>query len=59
MLQNNVGAYSEDPVEMSQIVSAWFGTQKDSLQEMSQRARKLGRPEATFDIVRSLAGDYD
>lgn len=55
VLQNGVGEYSENPDKIAEIISEWFGPQKDKLREMSKLAKKLGRPEATFDIVRSLA----
>jgi len=59
VLQNGVGTYSEHPMEIAQIISEWFGPQKHKLQKMSILARGLGRPEATFDIVRSLAGESE
>lgn len=55
VLQNEVGAYSEEPEKIAEVVSQWFGPLKDRLHSMSARARSLGRPEATFDIVRELA----
>ena len=58
MLDNKVGTYSEDPAVIANIVSEWFGSSDDILEEMSRRAKKLGRPEATFNIVRDLAGKY-
>lgn len=55
VLDNDVGAYSEEPEQIAEIVSQWFGPSKIRLGLMSERARQLGRPEATFDIVRDLA----
>ena len=56
VLDNGVGAYSEDPANIADIISQWFGSQKDTLKIMSNRAARLGRADATFNIVRSLAG---
>ena len=56
VLENKVGTYSEDPVVIANTVSEWFDTNDGTLEEMSARAKLLGRPEATFNIVRDLAG---
>ena len=56
VLENKVGTYSEDPVVIANTVSEWFDTNNGTLEEMSARAKLLGRPEATFNIVRDLAG---
>lgn len=56
VLENGVGAFSEDPVEISQIISRWFKSDGIELNSMSSKAKSLGRPEATFNIVRDLAG---
>jgi 1,2-diacylglycerol 3-beta-galactosyltransferase len=55
VLENGVGAYEEEPAKMAEIVREWFQTE-GALEEMSRRAKRLGRPEATFNIVRELAG---
>jgi 1,2-diacylglycerol 3-beta-galactosyltransferase len=56
VLDNGVGAYSEDPAEIANIVARWFETPNYDLKTMSAKAKLLGRPEATFDIVRGLTG---
>ena len=56
VLENGVGAYDEDPEAMARIVAGWFALDGEVLEEMSKKARMLGRPEATFNIVRDLAG---
>ena len=55
VLDNKVGIYSEEPAIIANTVSEWFDS-SDILKEMSHRAKALGRPEATFNIVRDLAG---
>mmetsp|Transcript_14165 Transcript_14165/g.48830 ORF Transcript_14165/g.48830 Transcript_14165/m.48830 type:complete len:514 (+) Transcript_14165:146-1687(+) len=55
VLQHGVGAYSESPSEIASIVANWFGDGKQDFAEMTRRARKLGKPKATWDIVRDLA----
>tara|TARA_B100000405_G_scaffold297629_1_gene253693 strand:- start:80 stop:346 length:267 start_codon:yes stop_codon:yes gene_type:complete len=56
VLDNGVGSYSENPEEMADIVADWFRGDRQELINMSRRAKLLGRPEATFDIVRELSG---
>jgi len=40
---------------MADIVADWFEGDGEELKNMSRRATVLGRPEATFDIVRELS----
>lgn len=55
VLQHGVGAYSEDPEEIAEIVGRWFGPEQAELHRMAERARQLGHPQATYRIVRELA----
>lgn len=55
-MENGVGAYCEDPAEMARIIARWFNAETQELEDMSKKAKLLGRPEATFNIVRELAG---
>jgi hypothetical protein len=57
VLENGVGAYDEDPAQMAQIVAKWFSPGSKELEAMAVKAKLLGRPEATFNIVRELAGE--
>ena len=43
---------------MADIVADWFEGDGEELKNMSRRATVLGRPEATFDIVRELSGMF-
>mmetsp|Transcript_8457 Transcript_8457/g.31450 ORF Transcript_8457/g.31450 Transcript_8457/m.31450 type:complete len:108 (-) Transcript_8457:139-462(-) len=57
VINNRVGGYSEQPKIIASIISSWLAPENASeLQLMSDRAMALGRPEATFHIVRDLAG---
>lgn len=61
VVDNGVGAYCESPVGIAKIVSSWFGPEREKLREMAARARALGRPQATYDIVDEiveLLGSY-
>jgi hypothetical protein len=53
VVENGVGEYSKNPGEIAAIVARWFGAGRDDLPAMAARARELGHPQATFDIVRS------
>jgi 1,2-diacylglycerol 3-beta-galactosyltransferase len=57
--ENGVGAYSEDPAQIAAILSRWFGPQQARLVEMGIKAKTMGRPQATFEIVEAIAGLLD
>jgi 1,2-diacylglycerol 3-beta-galactosyltransferase len=54
VVDNGVGEYNTDPAAIAGIVARWFGPQRDALAAMSAKARSMGHPQATFDIVRSI-----
>jgi 1,2-diacylglycerol 3-beta-galactosyltransferase len=54
VVDNGVGEYNTDPAAIAAIVARWFGPQRDKLAAMSAKARSMGHPQATFDIVRSI-----
>ncbi len=54
VVENGVGAYERDPAALAAIVARWFGPQRDRLAAMSAKARSMGHPQATFDIVKSI-----
>lgn len=54
VVDNGVGVYEKSPAAIAAIVARWFGPEQEHLREMSTRARALGHPHATFDIVRSI-----
>jgi 1,2-diacylglycerol 3-beta-galactosyltransferase len=54
-LQNGVGQFNTEPKAIAAQVAAWFGPKAEELAEMAAKAKALGRPNATFRIVRDLA----
>jgi 1,2-diacylglycerol 3-beta-galactosyltransferase len=54
VVDNGVGEYNTDPPAIAAIVARWFGPQRVKLSTMSAKARSMGHPQATFDIVRSI-----
>jgi 1,2-diacylglycerol 3-beta-galactosyltransferase len=54
VVDHGVGLYEESPPAIANIVARWFGPAREHLRAMSARARELGHPHATFDIVRSI-----
>jgi 1,2-diacylglycerol 3-beta-galactosyltransferase len=56
VVENGVGAYSEEPREIAEIAGRWLGPEQQRLDEMAARARCLGRPDASKHIVREIAG---
>jgi 1,2-diacylglycerol 3-beta-galactosyltransferase len=55
VLKYGVGVYVEDPWQIGEVVAGWFGSQQEVRQGMADRARQLGRPEATLRIVEEIA----
>jgi 1,2-diacylglycerol 3-beta-galactosyltransferase len=49
-----VGAFSRDPETIAEIVAEWLAC-PDALEARARRARSLGRPNATYEIVREIA----
>jgi len=56
VLKHGVGVYVEDPGQIAEVVSGWFGSQRANLVQVAEKARQMGRPEATFHIVEEIAG---
>jgi len=56
VVRNGVGVYSEDPQQIATLVSNWFGPERAMLAEMSARAKEMGKPHATYQIVDDIAG---
>lgn len=54
VVNNGVGVYEKSPAAIAAIVARWFGPERGHLREMAARAKALGHPHATFDIVRSI-----
>jgi 1,2-diacylglycerol 3-beta-galactosyltransferase len=54
VVDHGVGEYNTDPAAIGGIVARWFGPGRDQLTDMAAKARALGHPQATFDIVRSI-----
>jgi 1,2-diacylglycerol 3-beta-galactosyltransferase len=56
VIENGVGAYSEDPTEIGRTITRWLGSEHAVMTEMARRAKSLGRPQSTYDIVEEIAG---
>lgn len=56
VLKHGIGVYVEDPWQIAEVVSGWFGPQRAVLEQVAERARQLGRPQATYQIVEEIAG---
>jgi 1,2-diacylglycerol 3-beta-galactosyltransferase len=55
VLKHGVGAYVEDPWQIAEVISGWFGPQRDVLDGIARKARSMGHPEATYQIVEEIA----
>ncbi|KHN37099.1 Putative monogalactosyldiacylglycerol synthase, chloroplastic [Glycine soja] len=54
VVENGCGKFSKSPKEIAKIVAEWFGPKAYELQQMSQNALRLARPDAVFKIVHDL-----
>lgn len=54
VVDQGAGAFCEDPVEIGQIIKRWFGPERSQLRQMSERSRRLARPQATLQIAQSI-----
>jgi 1,2-diacylglycerol 3-beta-galactosyltransferase len=54
VIDNGVGEYNTDPKAIAAIVARWFGPDRALLGAMSVKAKAMGHPQATFDIVNSI-----
>jgi 1,2-diacylglycerol 3-beta-galactosyltransferase len=59
VVDNGVGEYNTDPAAIGGIVARWFGAEREKLASMSAKARAMGHPQATFDIVKSITALLD
>jgi len=55
VLGKEVGVYREKPKLIGKTVAAWFGPDRRQRLRMAERARRLARPKATFEIVEEIA----
>jgi len=56
VIESGVGGYSEDPAEIAAILSRWFGPEREQLAAMGAKAKLMGYPQATFEIVEEIVG---
>ena len=56
VVENDAGAYSTQPTAIAAIVARWFGPEREHLGVMAEKARRMGHPQATFQIVASIVG---
>jgi 1,2-diacylglycerol 3-beta-galactosyltransferase len=56
VLENEAGAYAEEPVEIARLVETWLRPDNDLLAQMKQNAARLARPHASLEIARLLCG---
>ncbi|MEJ2748657.1 MAG: glycosyltransferase [Anaerolineae bacterium] len=54
VLENEAGAYAEDPLEIAQLAAAWLEPDNETLAHMQENAAQLARPQASLEIARLL-----
>lgn len=55
VVNQGLGAYSEDPIAIARIVANWFGEEKAERLSIAARAREMSNPDATFHIVKEIS----
>lgn len=55
VLEHGVGAYSDNPRRIAEIVGYWFGLEHKYLDLMASRARAIGKTDAVYQIVDDIA----
>lgn len=56
VLENEAGAYAEDPAEIAQLIDNWLRPDNALLSQMKQNAARLARPQASLEIAQLLCG---
>lgn len=59
VLDHGAGAFERDPGRIARQVARWFGESSAQREGMAKAAHALARPQATFEIVRSIVGILD
>lgn len=59
VLDHGAGAFEREPERIAAQVARWFGKASAQRQKMARSAHALARPQATFEIVRSIVGLLD
>lgn len=54
VLDNNAGAYAEEPTEIAKLVDTWLQPNNALLNQMKQNAAQLARPQASLEIARLI-----
>nr|MBC7243757.1 hypothetical protein [Chloroflexota bacterium] len=55
VLKHGIGIYVTEPWQIAEVIAGWFGPQQDIMEQVAANARKLGHPQATFQIVEEIA----
>lgn len=51
VVQNDVGVFAPEPENVAETLISWLNEGHEGLVKRSERARRLGRPNAVFDIA--------
>lgn len=56
VLENDAGAYAEEPEDIAALVQTWLTPGNETLPRMMQNAAQLARPNASLEIARLICG---
>jgi len=54
VVENDAGAFSPSPQMVADTVALWLGEGKDALTARAERARKIARPDAVWEIAEEV-----
>jgi 1,2-diacylglycerol 3-beta-galactosyltransferase len=54
VINKGVGTWAEKPQRIAATLAQWLQPENDTLTHMTQRARRLGRPQAAWDIAAEI-----
>lgn len=54
VVENDAGAYAPSPELVADTVAQWLGEGRDALEARAERARKIARPDAVWEIAEEV-----
>jgi len=54
VVENDAGAFAPSPAQVADTVALWLSEGKDALAQRAERARKIARPDAVWEIAEEV-----
>lgn len=59
VLKHGLGVYTEEPAHIAEIIHGWFTDDRPVMDQFAANARRIARPQATFNICRDIVALLD